>query len=140
MNIHPQSNRHHFRRPLSPHLRIYKLELPMVLSGLHRITGIALAAGSLLLVGWIAAAVHSAEMFAAMSGFLGGIFGQILLFGWTFSLIYHSVNGVRHLVWDTGRMLEVEQIYASSKVVTVVTIVLTVLAWILGVELHGAGA
>ena len=119
-------------RPLSPHLQIYKLELPMVLSGLHRITGIALSVGSILLVAWISSAVYSAEAFASMNRFLGGFIGQFVLFGWTFSLIYHSVSGVRHLIWDTGRLLEVGQINSSSKIVLAIAIVLTLLAWILG--------
>lgn len=119
-------------RPLSPHLQIYKVELPMMLSGLHRITGIALSVGTLLLVAWIESAVYSAEAFAALSRFLGSFIGQLMLFGWTFSLIYHSVSGVRHLIWDTGKLLEVAQIHSSSKIVLVVTIVLTVLVWILG--------
>ncbi len=128
------------QRPLSPHLQIYKLELPMVLSGLHRITGVAVSVGSILLVAWIWSAVYSAGAFEAMSDFLGGFIGQFLLFGWAFSLIYHSVNGVRHLIWDTGRLLEIEQIHSSSKAVLVITIVLTLLAWILGGGFPGAGA
>ena len=119
-------------RPLSPHLQIYKVELPMMLSGLHRITGIALSVGSLLLIAWIESAVYSAQAFATMNRFLGSFIGQLILFGWTFSLIYHSVSGVRHLIWDTGRLLEVAQINSSSKIVVAVAIVLTVLAWILG--------
>ncbi|OGA34572.1 MAG: succinate dehydrogenase, cytochrome b556 subunit [Betaproteobacteria bacterium RIFCSPLOWO2_12_FULL_62_13b] len=126
-------------RPLSPHLQIYKVELPMLLSGLHRITGIALSVGSILLVAWISSAVHSAEAFASMNGFLGGYIGQFVLFGWTFSLIYHSVSGVRHLIWDTGRLLEVGQIHSSSKIVLAITIVLTLLAWILGGGFPGGG-
>ena len=127
-------------RPLSPHLQIYKLELPMVLSGLHRITGIALSVGSILLVAWISSAVHSADAFASMNGFLGGFIGQFVLFGWTFSLVYHSVSGVRHLIWDTGRLLEVGQINSSSKIVLAIAIVLTLLAWILGGGFPGGGA
>ena len=127
-------------RPLSPHLQIYKLELPMLLSGLHRITGIALSVGSILLVAWISSAVYSAEAFASMNRFLGGFIGQFVLFGWTFSLIYHSVSGVRHLIWDSGRLLEVRQIYSSSKIVLTIAIVLTLLAWILGGGYPGGGA
>jgi len=104
----------------------------MLLSGLHRITGLALSVGSILLVAWIASAVYSAEAFASLSRFLGSFIGQLMLFGWTFSLMHHTVNGVRHLIWDTGRMLTVEQIHASSKIGLAITIVLTVLAWILG--------
>ena len=118
-------------RPLSPHLQIYKVELPMMLSGLHRITGIALSVGTLLLVAWIESAVYSAEAFATLSRFLGSFIGQLVLFGWTFSLIYHSVSGVRHLIWDTGGLLEIKQIHASGKIVLAVTIVLTLLTWIL---------
>jgi len=127
-------------RPLSPHLQIYKVELPMMLSGLHRITGIALSVGSILLVAWISSAVYSAEAFASMNRFLGGFIGQFVLFGWTFSLIYHSVSGVRHLIWDTGRLLEVRQIYSSSKIVLTIAIVLTLLAWILAGGFPGGGA
>ena len=127
-------------RPLSPHLQIYKLELPMVLSGLHRISGIALSVGSILLVAWILSAVHSAETFASMNSFLRSYVGQFVLFGWTFSLIHHSVNGVRHLIWDTGRLLEVKQIYSSSKIVLAIVIVLTLLAWILAGGFPGGGA
>ncbi|MFC1719638.1 succinate dehydrogenase, cytochrome b556 subunit [Pseudomonadota bacterium] len=126
-------------RPLSPHLQIYKLELPMILSGLHRITGIALSVGSILLVAWVVAAAHSAEAFAGMSRFLGGFIGQFVLFGWTFSLIYHSINGVRHLVWDTGKQLEIKQIHTSSKLVLILSIVLTLLAWLLGGGFPGGG-
>ena len=127
-------------RPLSPHLQIYKVELPMMLSGLHRITGIALSVGSILLVAWISSAVYSAEAFASMNRFLGGYIGQFVLFGWTFSLIFHSVSGVRHLIWDTGRLLEVKQIYSSSKIVLAIAIVLTLLAWILAGGFPGGGA
>jgi succinate dehydrogenase / fumarate reductase cytochrome b subunit len=127
-------------RPLSPHLQIYKVELPMLLSGLHRITGIALSVGSILLVAWISSAVYSAEAFASMNRFLGGYIGQFVLFGWTFSLIYHSVSGVRHLIWDSGRLLEVRQIYSSSKIVLTIAIVLTLLAWILAGGFPGGGA
>ncbi len=119
-------------RPLSPHLQIYKLELPMVLSGLHRITGIALSVGTILLVGWIASAAHFADFYNGLNHFLSGFIGQFLLFGWAFSLIFHSVSGVRHLIWDTGRMLEVDQIKSSSIVVLAISIVLTLLAWVLG--------
>lgn len=127
-------------RPLSPHLQIYKLELPMVLSGLHRITGIALSVGTILLVAWISSAVYSAEAFASMNRLLGGYIGQFVLFGWTFSLIYHSINGVRHLIWDSGRLLEVKQIHTSGKIVLSVAIVLTLLAWILAGGFPGGGA
>jgi len=126
-------------RPLSPHLQIYKLELPMVLSGLHRITGIALAAGTILLVAWVVSAAHSAGAYASMRHFLGGFIGQLLLFGWAFSLVFHTVSGVRHLIFDTGKLLEVEQIKSSSKIVLLLSILLTLIAWYLAGGFPGGG-
>lgn len=120
------------QRPLSPHLSVYKLELPMVLSGLHRITGLALSFGSLLLFAWLLSAIYSGPVFDALHRFLGGFVGQFMLFGWTFSLIYHLLNGIRHLIWDTGRLLEIEQIETSSKVVIGLAVLMTLLAWFLG--------
>ena len=127
-------------RPLSPHLQVYKVELPMLLSGLHRITGLALSVGSILLVAWILCAVYSDGAFASLHKFFGGYIGQFVLFGWTFSLIYHSVSGVRHLIWDTGKLLEVEQILSSSKMVVGITVVLTLLAWLLAGGFPGGAA
>ncbi len=127
-------------RPLSPHLQVYKVELPMLLSGLHRITGLALSVGSILLVAWILCAVYSDTAFVSMNKFFGGYIGQFVLFGWTFSLIYHSVSGVRHLIWDTGSLLDVEQILSSSKMVVAITAVLTLLAWFLAGGFPGGGA
>jgi len=91
----------------------------------------ALSVGTILLVGWIASAAQSVETYNSLSNFLGGYFGQFLLFGWSFSLIYHSVSGVRHLLFDTGRLLEVDQIKNSSIIVIALSIVLTLLAWVM---------
>ncbi len=119
-------------RPLSPHLQIFKFELPMVASAIHRISGFALCIGFLMLVVWIASAVYSAAAFDVMSQILGSIPGQLVLFIWAFLLIYHTINGVRHLIWDTGRLLEIEQISSSSRFVLVISMILTVAAWIAG--------
>ena len=73
-------------RPLSPHLSIYRPQLTSVLSILHRLTGIALAAGAVVLAGWLAAVAAGQETFAAAQGFMGSIVGQALLFGWSWAL------------------------------------------------------
>ena len=89
-------------RPLSPHLQVYQPQITSVLSILHRITGVALTVGALLLVWWLAAAAAGPETFEIARVFWGSWFGQMLLMSLTFALFYHLCNGVRHLAWDLG--------------------------------------
>ena len=89
-------------RPLSPHLQVYRPQLTSVMSILHRLTGIALAVGTLLLVAWLVAAATSPQAFGAIQAFNGSWIGRVLLFGWSFALFYHLCNGIRHLFWDAG--------------------------------------
>jgi len=75
----------------------------MALSILHRITGVALVVGSFLLIYWLAALAIGPAAYATAGAVIGSLIGRLLLFGWTFALFYHLCNGIRHLVWDTGR-------------------------------------
>jgi succinate dehydrogenase / fumarate reductase cytochrome b subunit len=125
-------------RPLSPHLQIYRWQITMVLSILHRATGIALAAGALLLAWWLIALAAGPEPYAAVQEFNGSWFGRLLLFGWTWSLFYHLCNGIRHLFWDAGRGFEIPTFTASGWTVVVVSAALTILAWIWGYATLGA--
>ena len=117
-------------RPLSPHLQVYRPQLTSVLSIMHRITGVALAVGTLLLVYWLAAAAGGPESYAAAQGFIGSFFGQLLLFGWTVALFYHLANGIRHLFWDAGYGFELPTVQRSGQAVIAATAVLTVVSWI----------
>ena len=117
-------------RPLSPHLQVYRPQLTSMLSILHRITGVALAVGTLLLVYWLAAAAGGPESYAAAQGFIGSFFGQLLLFGWTVALFYHLANGIRHLFWDAGYGFELPTVQRSGLAVLAATAVLTVVSWI----------
>lgn len=119
-------------RPLSPHLQVYRPQWTSVLSITHRATGVALAVGTLHLVYWLASAAGGPESYAAFQRFAGSFFGQLILFGWTACLFYHLANGIRHLVWDAGHGLELDQAYKSGMVVVGATAVLTVIAWIWG--------
>jgi succinate dehydrogenase / fumarate reductase cytochrome b subunit len=127
------------QRPLSPHLQIYRWQLTSVMSILHRITGVALAVGTLLLVYWLVAAAAGPESFATAQEFVGSILGRLLLFGWTVALFYHLANGVRHLLWDAGRGLELRAAYASGWTVVIVTAALSLIAWIAGYASRGGG-
>jgi succinate dehydrogenase / fumarate reductase cytochrome b subunit len=123
------------RRPLSPHLQIYRPQITSVLSILHRATGVGLAAGTVLLTWWLVAAATSDGAYAAVSGFLRSWLGLLLLFGWTAALWYHFSNGIRHLAWDAGRGYALPQVHASGRAVLIATVVLTVLTWIVGAVL-----
>ena len=90
------------RRPLSPHIGIYRWEITMVSSILNRITGVALAAGTLVLVWWLLAAAAGPASFAVVQEFLISPLGLFVLLGWTLALFYHMFTGLRHLAWDVG--------------------------------------
>jgi len=116
-------------RPLSPHLLIYRVTLTMVMSIVHRITGVALYAGTLLLVAWLVAAAIGGQPLDIVHVVFGSWFGQIVLFGYTWALFHHMLGGIRHFVWDTANGLDhparewIVRIHLAS------SILLTLLVW-----------
>jgi succinate dehydrogenase / fumarate reductase cytochrome b subunit len=124
-------------RPLSPHLQVYRWQLTMVLSIIHRATGLALSAGTLLLVWWLMAAASGPDAYAAFQGFTGSWFGLLLLFGWSFALFFHLCAGLRHLVWDTGSALDLPSVYATGWAVVASSVALTLVAWIAAFAARG---
>ena len=116
-------------RPLSPHLQVYKWQVQMVTSILHRATGIVLAVGSLLLVWGLAALAAGPEAFATFTDCAGSPLGTIVLVGWTLAFFYHLPNGIRHLVQDTGTGYAIPSFVRSSWASIIVSIVLTVAVW-----------
>ena len=121
-------------RPLSPHLQIYRWQLTSVLSILHRAAGVALSAGAILLVWWLVAAASGPDAYESVADFLGSWLGLLLLFGWTLALFYHLCYGIRHLVWDTGRGLDLRSTYVGGWLVVGGTGALTLIAWIAGIS------
>lgn len=119
-------------RPLSPHLQVYRLPLLALMSITHRITGVGLVAGLIVLACWLGSAASGPEAFAKAQSLLGSPIGLLLLFGWTVALFFHLGHGIRHLLWDTGWGFELPQAYGSAKVSLIATAVLTVIAWIAG--------
>jgi len=119
-------------RPLSPHLQVYKLPRTALLSITHRITGVGLAVGTLLLTWWLVAAATSPAAYERAQHFIGSFFGLLLMFGWSLALYYHLCNGVRHLVWDAGKAFELSEADRGNQIVIGAAAVLTVLTWIIG--------
>jgi succinate dehydrogenase / fumarate reductase cytochrome b subunit len=118
------------KRPLSPHLQVYKPQLTSVLSIAHRATGVVLAAGLIGLVYWLMALAAGPAAYADAQRLLGSWLGKLVLFGFTFALIYHFCNGIRHLCWDAGLGFEIETVYTTGWLVVGISIGLTVLTWI----------
>ncbi len=126
-------------RPLSPHLGVYKFMYTMSLSILHRITGMAATFGFLLLAWWLMALATGHDAYDRLMRLLDAPLAKLLLIGLTFSFVYHFCNGIRHLVWDTGRGLERAQARRSGYVVIVSAVALTALLVWLGCGALGAG-
>lgn len=120
------------KRPLSPHLQVYRPQLTSILSITHRLSGVALSLGTLLLVYWLAAAASGPEAFESAQSFVGSFLGRLLLFGWTIGLFFHLCNGIRHLFWDVGLGFELDDVYRSGWTVVVATAVLSLVTWIVG--------
>ncbi len=119
------------RRPLSPHLQIYRPQISSALSIFHRITGIALSVGTLVLVWFLVAAATSDAAYATVSAVLRAPLGLLVLFGWSLALWYHFFAGLRHLAWDAGYGFDLPTMHASGRAVLIATGVATVLTWIL---------
>src|SRR6185503_11782113 len=117
-------------RPLSPHLQVYRLPLAAWLSISHRITGIGLTVGMLLLTWWVAAAAYGPDAYETVIVFLGSPIGLLLLLGFSLALFFHLCNGIRHLLWDTSRNFEISKTQAGNAIVLIGTVVLTAIAWI----------
>jgi succinate dehydrogenase / fumarate reductase cytochrome b subunit len=120
------------RRPLSPHLQVYRWPISMAMSILHRATGVALGVGTLLLTWWLVAAAGSDDAFDRAQWFMGSALGVLLLFGWTIALIFHFFSGIRHLVWDSGIGFEAPTYNTTGWAVLIATGVSTVLVWAVG--------
>ena len=121
----------HEQRPLSPHLQVYKPQITSMMSITHRLTGVALSLGSILLVAWLWSAAYSDECYQWLMTHLDAWYGRLALVGWTFALFYHLLNGIRHLFWDTGRGFKLHQVTFSGVLVLLSATALTVVSWLL---------
>jgi succinate dehydrogenase / fumarate reductase cytochrome b subunit len=116
-------------RPLSPHLSIYRPLINMVMSILHRLTGAALYFGTLLLAAWLIATAMGEAQFALVGAVFAHPIGKLVLFGYTWALAHHMLGGMRHLLWDTGRGLQIWQVNALSWLTIIGSVALTLAIW-----------
>ena len=116
-------------RPLSPFTTIYRWQIQMVTSLLHRATGIALTVGTILFVIALLALAAGPDAYAAVRAFCGSWIGTLLLLGWTWSLAFHLLNGIRHLLQDVGMRFSIPQFVRNGWLVAAGSVVLTALVW-----------
>ncbi len=117
------------KRPLSPHLQVYKPQMTSVTSILHRATGVALTVGLMMFAWWLVAAAIGPEAYDVFMNFAGSTLGKVLLFGWALAFYYHFANGIRHLIWDTGALVRIKSAYTTGYIVLLFTAVLTGVTW-----------
>lgn len=121
-------------RPRSPDVQIYKPQLTSVLSILHRLSGVVLSVGGVLLVAWLVAVAEGGDTYAAVDAFLRSWIGIVLLLGWTLALFYHLCNGIRHLAWDLDFGFELRSIYLSGWTVVAASVILTLATWAIALK------
>lgn len=119
------------QRPLSPFMigPYYKPQLTSMLSITHRITGVGLSFGALLLVSWLGALAAGPEAYARVAPHLTAWYGLAVLIAFTWSLLFHFCNGIRHLVWDVGKGLDIQTAEKLGIAVVVVSLLLTAAVW-----------
>ena len=119
-------------RPLSPHLQIYRPLFTMMMSITHRITGLGLYLGIVLLVWWLTAAAISDSYFDFVQDIFGHWFGRLVLFGLSWALIHHALGGLRHFLWDTGRGFDLRMVEWLARANLAGSIGLTLGLWSIG--------
>lgn len=124
-------------RPLSPHLQIYRPLFTMMMSIVHRITGVGLYFGMAILVWWLLAAATSPSAYGTFSAVAASPIGLLVLFGFTWALLHHALGGVRHFIWDFIHGFGPQERVLLAKATLAGSVVLTVVVWIIGLALRG---
>jgi succinate dehydrogenase / fumarate reductase cytochrome b subunit len=120
------------KNPLSPHLQIYRWQISSLISITHRITGILNFLGLIFISAWISSAGISENLFECFSVFLKSFIGRFILIGFTWSISYHLLSGIRHLFWDLGYGYEIKTANFSGILVILGSLILTIVLWMIG--------
>jgi succinate dehydrogenase / fumarate reductase cytochrome b subunit len=123
-------------RPLSPFMT-YRWTLTMVMSIVHRITGIALYAGTLLMAWWLIATASGPNAYANIQGFTASWIGRVIVFGYTWALLHHMLSGIRHLIWDLGYGFGANEREWLTRAALFGGIILTIVLWIVAYAMGG---
>jgi succinate dehydrogenase / fumarate reductase cytochrome b subunit len=124
-------------RPLSPHIGIYRMQINMVMSIVHRITGAALYFGTLLLAWWLIAVAQGPDALRLVNTVLGHPIGKLVLIGYSWALVHHMLGGIRHFIWDTGRGYNLGSVNLLSWLTILGSVAITVILWGYAFHLQG---
>ena len=126
----------HRNRPLSPFMlgTLYRLQITSVMSLMHRVTGIIASVGAFGLAWWLLAVAKGGDAYASASACLGSPLGTLALIAFSFALVYHLLNGIRHLMWDAGMGFELPEVYRSGYTVITLAVVLTAVIWFIALR------
>lgn len=126
------------KRPMSPHIWQWRWHITMLGSILHRMTGIANYVGMFLIVAWLFVAASGPGLYDQFAAIAGSVPGQVVLFGFTLSVSYHLLNGVRHLFWDAGHGFTPKVASFTGLLVILLSVVLAAAIWVLAGLVPGA--
>ncbi|HFB2048415.1 MAG: succinate dehydrogenase, cytochrome b556 subunit [Hyphomicrobiaceae bacterium] len=124
-------------RPLSPHLYVYKPEINMLMSIVHRATGAALYFGTIALVIWLIATASSEEQYQAVNSMFATLPGRLIVLGYTWALLHHMFGGIRHLIWDVGYAFNLSQINYLCWFTLIASLTCTVGIWVIASGYEG---
>lgn len=117
------------KRPLSPHLQVYRLPITALMSISNRIAGVSMIFGIFMLLWLLTGAAIGPDSYKYFMDFASSTIGKIMIFGWSVALFYHMCNGIRHLIWDTGLMFDKNIAEKSGYIVILAAIILTIVTW-----------
>ena len=115
-------------RPISPHLQAYQLPLTGIISITHRMTGVLLSVGLIVIVYLLSAFANGADGYAAMQAFMNVWIIKLLYWGFIYALFFHLCHGVRHLIWDTGRSFDRDTLNSYALIELAISAILTLAA------------
>ena len=117
-------------RPLSPHLQVYRLPLPALMSISHRASGVVMSTGTLLVALWLVMLAAGENTFNIAQQFVSHPIGKLVMFGYSLALFYHACNGIRHLFWDAVIGLDIPSIYRTGYLTIFLAILFTLTFWL----------
>ena len=119
------------KNPLSPHLQIYRWHISSLLSITHRISGVINLIALILIFCWLLVLSFGESNYELFLSTINSFFGKYILIGFTWSMIFHLLSGIRHLAWDLGYGFEIKTANISGIIVIVLSLMLTVIFWLL---------
>ena len=118
------------QNPLSPHLQIYRWHISSLLSITHRIAGVINLLALILIFFWLVVLSLGESNYELFLSIINSFFGKSILIGFTWSMSFHLLSGIRHLVWDLGYGFEIKTANISGTIVIITSLVVTVIFWL----------